>query len=464
MSITNAVMVPHPPLIIPEVGHGQEREINKTIESYRKAALFLIKDQPDTIIILSPHNTMYADYFHISSGTSAKGNFSQFNAGDVKFEVQYDIEFITELSRSAEEIGFPAGTYGEKDKKLEHGTMVPLYFIRQAYDGEIKSKIIRISLSGLSYTDHYKLGILIRKTAEKLNRKTAVAASGDLSHRLKSDGPYGYKAEGPVYDERIMNVMERGAFGELFNFDEAFCDSAGECGHRTFVILAGCFDGETVKAEKLSYEGPFGVGYGICTFTPAGYSEECLYLDIYQKEQKKELDMLKQKEDEYVRLARKAIETYILRDEKIKVPDNLPKEMTEKKAGAFVSLKKHGQLRGCIGTISAATESIAEEIINNAISSASYDTRFQPVTHDELNELVYSVDILGDAEDIESEDKLDVKRYGVIVAAGNKRGLLLPNLDGVDTVGQQIAIAKKKAGIRDNEKVVMQRFEVVRHH
>jgi AmmeMemoRadiSam system protein A len=134
-----------------------------------------------------------------------------------------------------------------------------------------------------------------------------------------------------------------------------------------------------------------------------------------------------------------------------------------KKAGTFVSLKKHGQLRGCIGTISAATGSIAEEIINNAVSACSRDPRFHPVTSEELDELVYSVDILGDTEDIDSPNDLDVKRYGVIVTSGNKRGLLLPNLEGVDTVEQQIAISKKKAGIRESEKVELQRFEVVRH-
>jgi AmmeMemoRadiSam system protein A len=137
--------------------------------------------------------------------------------------------------------------------------------------------------------------------------------------------------------------------------------------------------------------------------------------------------------------------------------------MLSDQAGTFVSLKKHGQLRGCIGTISATTRSIADEIIQNAISACSHDPRFEPVTPKELDELEYSVDILGKAEDIASPEALDVKRYGVIVSRGHRRGLLLPNLEGIDTVEEQLSIARRKAGIREGEPVTLQRFEVVRH-
>ena len=169
-------------------------------------------------------------------------------------------------------------------------------------------------------------------------------------------------------------------------------------------------------------------------------------------------------EDPYVKLARKTIETYIKEGRVIKLPDGLPSEMYEKSAGAFVSLHIRGGLRGCIGTIAATCDCVAEEIIQNAISASTKDPRFEPVEESELDRLEYSVDVLGDAEDIDSKDKLDVKRYGVIVTNGFKRGLLLPDLDGVDSVDDQIAIAKRKAGIGAYEKVNLQRFEVVRHH
>ena len=128
-----------------------------------------------------------------------------------------------------------------------------------------------------------------------------------------------------------------------------------------------------------------------------------------------------------------------------------------------MSLKKDGRLRGCIGTICAVQKSVAEEIIENAISASVRDSRFEPVEPEELDRLVISVDVLGDTEKIDSPAQLDVKRYGVIVTKGYRRGLLLPNLDGVDTVEEQIAIAKRKAGIGETEQVELERFEVVRH-
>ena len=165
-----------------------------------------------------------------------------------------------------------------------------------------------------------------------------------------------------------------------------------------------------------------------------------------------------------MRLARRSLEAWVRNSEKISVPEGLPSEMTSRRAGAFVSLKKHGQLRGCIGTIAATTPSVAQEIIRNARSAATEDPRFEPVEPQELEDLVYSVDILGDAEDIDSPQQLDVKKYGVIVSSGMKRGLLLPNLEGVDTVEQQLEIARRKAGLGGKEPVKLQRFEVVRHY
>ena len=133
------------------------------------------------------------------------------------------------------------------------------------------------------------------------------------------------------------------------------------------------------------------------------------------------------------------------------------------KAGAFVSIHKQGRLRGCIGTIEPTRDCLAEEIIRNAISAAVHDYRFSPIRPEELKWLEINVDVLGEAEDIESEEQLDVKRYGVIVSCGSRRGLLLPDLEGVDTVADQIDIAMRKGGITPDDNYRLQRFEVVRY-
>lgn len=461
MAVKGAVMVPHPPLIIPDVGRGQEKAIQATIDAYHEAAKKIASWQPDTVVVLSPHSIMYADYFHISPGTGARGDFGQFRAPQVKIQVQYDTELVEALSQEAEAREIPAGTMGERDSRLDHATMIPLWFLNHYYTDY---KTVRIGLSGLPLSQHYMLGQCIQKAAELCGRNIVVIGSGDLSHKLKEDGPYGFQKEGPEYDSRIMEVMGAAAFDQLFDFTEEFCDKAAECGHRSFVILAGTLDRLAVKAEKLSHEGTFGVGYGVCTYEVEGRAPERDFLRQYEEKIAEEVKRRKESEDAYVRLARQTIEAYVGERRQISIPKDLPEEMYESRAGVFVSLKEEGRLRGCIGTITPVQKSIAEEIIANAISVSTKDPRFHPVQSDELDKLVYSVDVLGTPEAITSPDELDVKRYGVIVTKGRKRGLLLPNLDGVDTVEDQITIAKQKAGISTyDDDVQLERFEVVRH-
>ena len=459
--VAGAFMLPHPPLIVPDVGRGEEKKIEDTVCAYREAAKRIGEIKPETIVLISPHQTMYADYFHISPGKKAEGDLGQFRAGGVKTEVWYDTEFVEKLCRLADIRGLPAGTMGEREKKLDHGTMVPLYFVEQYWK---EYRLVRIGLSGLPLIRHYELGQCIQRAAEALDRKTVLIGSGDLSHRLKEDGPYGYREEGPAYDRRIMDVMGRAAFGELLEFSEDFCEKAGECGHRSFTVMAGALDKMNLIPERLSYEGPFGVGYGICSYMVQGRDSERNFGEQYEEIHRRLLAEQRKKEDAYVRLARKTIEEYVGKGQKIKVPEELPEEMYSGKAGVFVSIKEDGKLRGCIGTIQAVRSSIAEEIIENAISAAAKDSRFSPVEPEELGRLVISVDVLGSMESIDSPDELDVKKYGVVVTKGFKRGLLLPNLEGVDTVEEQIGIAKRKAGIGEEEKVQLERFEVVRHY
>jgi AmmeMemoRadiSam system protein A len=144
-------------------------------------------------------------------------------------------------------------------------------------------------------------------------------------------------------------------------------------------------------------------------------------------------------------------------------PKNVPSDLFKRRAGAFVSIHENGRLRGCIGTFLPVRENIADEIIHNAAAAATEDPRFQPISKSELDRLDISVDILSEPEPVASTDALDAKRYGVIVTCGSRRGLLLPDLDGVDTPEQQIAISRQKAGISPDEPVSLMRFEVNRH-
>ena len=280
MAVLFGMMAPHPPLIVPAVGRGAEAQIADTAAAFRQAAERLAGFRPDTVVIISPHSVMYRDYFHISPGPGARGDFRRFGAGQEAFRVTYDEELALKLAALAEGAGLPAGMLGERDAALDHGFMVPLYFLRQAVVSPWPFRFLRAGLSGLPFRSHYRLGRLIGEAAAQLGRRICIIASGDLSHYGRADGPYGFRPEGPEYDSKIMDIMGRAAFDELLALPEDFCERAGECGQRSFLIMAGALDGRAVKAETLSYQGVTGVGYGVILFTPGDPDETRRYMGI----------------------------------------------------------------------------------------------------------------------------------------------------------------------------------------
>ena len=461
LMIVKAVMVPHPPIALHEVGKGEEQKISDTLQAYDQAMKEIAGANPDTVVILSPHALMYRDWFNISKGSKAYGDMARFRAPRVEFEKEYDEEFTHTLTEMLEQAGFPGGTEYDKDPDLDHGTMVPLYFLKPYLPD---CPIVRIGLSGLSLPMHYRFGQYIAKTAELLNRRIAVIASGDLAHCQKTDGPYGFKPEGPEYDEKIMKTMGSGRFDELFSYSPSFLDACMECGHRAFVILAGILDGISVTPHVLSHEATFGVGYGIITYEIGGKNENRHFLKQYEDKEKSRIQSSSASSDPYVQLARQSVEYHVRTGLVLPMPDGLSEELKTNRAGCFVSIHEHGNLRGCIGTISAVKNSLAKEIIDNAVSACSRDPRFSPVSEEELPFLEINVDVLGKAEPVNDRSQLDAKKYGVICSSRGRRGLLLPDLEGVDTVEQQISIACSKGGFDpDADDLVIERFEVIRH-
>lgn len=460
-SILAAVAVPHPPLILPEVGQGREQAIEKTIKSYRQAMEFLASYKPDTVVLVSPHTELYSDYFHVSGGFGSEGNFAVFGAPQVTVRVEYDHEFVTALELACSSQNFACGTKGERDPALDHGSLIPLRFLNEVWKDY---KVVRVGLSGLSLLHHYKLGQIIRSVSEDLGRRTVFIASGDLSHKLLEEGPYGFAAEGPEFDARITKDLGDGNFGDLLDFEPQFCNAAGECGHRSFIIMAGALDGKAVESKLLSYEGPFGVGYGVAEFAVKGSDESRKFGLQYAEKQKQKIAERRAKEDMYVSFARQCVEAFVKTGKPLDFPSNLPEKLLQDKAGVFVSLKMNGELRGCIGTIEPVRDNIAREIWYNAISACSEDPRFTPVQPDELDDIVYSVDVLTPSQPVTDVTKLNPKIDGIIVQNGLRRGLLLPDLDGIDTVDQQIAIARQKAGIAPSEPIQLFSFQVERHY
>ena len=476
MAIVAAFAVPHPPLIIPAVGLGREHDIQPTVDAYTEVGRRICALDPDTVVISSPHSIMYRDYLHVSPGQGARGSFAQFRAPQAAYECTYDQQFVAALEAACLAEQLPAGTRGERNPALDHGTMIPLHFIQLAYDAAHRPmpRVVRMGLSGISPAQHYQMGMLVQRVASILNKRVVFVASGDLSHKLLATGPYGYAPEGPEFDERICRDFETGDFLDLLCMDRGFAERAAECGLRSFQIMAGALDRTAITSELLSHEGPFGVGYGIAAFTPTGDEGACEnrgFLEAYEQWRIDDLARRRAAEDELVSLARLSLESYVLSGGiPVRVNDlpdgrSLSKELKTRRAGCFVSLKKDGELRGCIGTIAPTRASLAEEICANAVSAGRYDRRFEPVEADELNDLVYDVDVLGEPEPVASEAELDPRVYGVIVStADGRRGLLLPDLDGIDSVEEQVRIAAQKGGIDlFGDDYRLERFVVERH-
>lgn len=469
----SAYIMPHPPAAVEEVGYKELDKMRATLDAYSRASEMIAEDKPETVIVISPHAPMYRDAFYIAAGEGGTGSMAAFGAPTAGLSAGYDRELAREIVKLCKEQDVPVVYSSEEAEVLDHGATVPLLFIAKKY---VDFGILRISPTYLSSDVLLHMGKIIERAAAHIGRRVTILASGDLSHRLKEDGPYGFNPAGPVFDEKITNAMRNfdiASFCSLCD-DHAFLDDAGQCGTPAFTMMAGALmDNYKVTPKFLSYEGPFGVGYAICAY-------KC--------------------EDVCVSLARKSLETFIRTGERYIPEDStagravaegktadvvsegktadvvsegktadvgetgliIPDWMLTEESGVFVSLKKHGELRGCIGTFLPTTPCIAMEICRLAVDSGTQDPRFLPVTEDELDELVYSVDVLSPPVPAQKEE-LDEKRFGVIVSKGYRRGLLLPNLEGVDSVDEQLRISLLKGRISPDEDYDIERFTVERH-
>lgn len=455
-------LMPHPPIMIPQIGKGEEKRIENTIKACEKIGEDIKNKNIDTIIIISPHGLVFSDGMGIVTQNEIEGDLKSFRAPEVKMKFKINKGLTDEIIKLSKENGIVTASldketlrYYGRESALDHGAIVPLYYIAN----EETYKLVHISYALLSRLELYKFGMVIKKAVENLNISAAFIASGDLSHRLKLSGPYPYSPYGKQFDEKILELLKKGDMKGLFDLDTKLIKEAGECGLRSIYIMAGAMDGLKVKGNILSYEGTFGVGYGVVSFD---FSKgESIYNLLEEKFEEKHIRRMKEG-NEYTKLARKSLQYYYDKGSIYSDFEALPDYMTKERKGVFVSLKKNGELRGCIGTIMAVTSCVAEEISRNAVSAATADPRFSKVKKEELLDIDISVDVLYDPEECHKED-LDPELYGVIVSTNDKRGLLLPKLDGVNTIDKQLSIAMEKGGITVGEDYKIERFKVERY-
>lgn len=445
-NIVCAAIAPHPPIIIPDVGREELKKVDKTIKAMKVLVREVKETRPDTVVIISPHGPVFQNGIAVTSAKKLAGSLAQFGVPQVRISAENDQMLVKSVIEEAGEANIPVVELDEEraddyeiSLELDHGALVPMYFLQE----HISVPFVHITMGLLSFPDLFTFGKALQEAALKSNRRVAVIASGDLSHCLQEGAPAGYHPAGKEFDLKLKELLEGYRVDEIINLKAELVNNAAECGLRPIIMALGSLDGYEVKPEILSYEGPFGVGYLVALFRTGEFVQK------------------KETVSPYVKLARQALEKYV--KEGI-TPDlsDLPEKLKEK-GGVFVSLKKKGSLRGCIGTIEPTQGSIAEEIVKNVLSAGLSDPRFPPIKEEELPLLDYSVDVLMPPEPVESLEELDPKKYGVIVKSGHKTGLLLPNLEGVDTIEDQISIAREKAGIPPGGKYELYRFEVKRY-
>ncbi len=456
-------MAPHPPIIIPEIGRGELSNAGKTVEGMKKLSQKIKETEPELLVVISPHGQIMRGGPAVLTGDRLAGDFGQFGFSEVKIEMHTDQQLAELLAREAETETVNPVFLDERDhrfssdKILDHGAMVPLYYLQEA---GLKVTGLHITISFDPYRELYRFGQALRRAVEKRGASTAVLASGDLSHRLKPGAPAGFSPRGEEFDRLLVELLRDGRVDDIFNIDQGLVEEAGECGLRSFMIALGMLEGEVFKPEIISYEGPFGVGYMVGVLYPEERGEPASGKDESAGENPGK--PLPEDSINPAGLARRVLKYYLEEGKLPAVPSPLPPEY-ETKAGVFVSLKEEGKLRGCIGTVEPVQDNIAEEIAANAVSAAVKDPRFPPLKREELPEVNISVDILGPMEPISSEKELDPKKYGVLIRSGSCSGLLLPKLEGVDTVEEQMDIVRQKAGVGPGEPLELYRFKVTRY-
>ncbi len=468
------LLMPHPPAIIEGIGHDERQIASRTVEACEQASAIVDAFAPDTVILITPHGPVFNDAVAIMATPTLAGDFSRFGVPSVRLSVPVDLALARAIIRQAQAENLPMisidATQAQQYRirpQLDHGALVPLWFIQKPKAPP--RPIIHLTYGMLPGRTLFRIGQAIRKAAEHIGRRVVFVASGDLSHKLAASGPYGFDPAGPPFDHQVVEALT-GDWGEgshhlaeLFHLPAKQLTHAAECGLRSIQTLIGFLDGDAVIGECLSYEGPFGVGYAVMVMrTASGREPRTSLLPLIEQDAGTAHADRKPEAHPYVLLARKSLETYLRKGERLKNQGDLPVSLFADPKACFVSIKKHGSLRGCIGTLEPATANLAQEIIANALSAGLRDPRFPPVAESELDDLSFSVDVLSVPEPAD-RSKLDPEKFGVIVRHGRRSGVLLPDLEGVDTVERQLSIALQKAGIRPDEPFTIERFTVDRY-
>ena len=442
-----AGLMPHAPILVPGVGRERLAEAAATAAAMKTVAEHAVAARPDTMVLVSPHSPRRPGAFGLWQTPRIRGSLGGFGSPGDRVDLPLDQAFVDRLAREAARRGLR--TWGITHEPLDHGALVPLCYLGAAgWSGP--TVIVSLNYPGEGGLE--ELGRAIVATAQALPRRIAVIASGDMSHRLTRSAPGGYNPEAHRFDETFIALLREGAFHQLPRIDAVLQEDAGEDVTDSTVVAAAAADYRTEGHRVLSYENPFGVGYGVAILfeprsggpaDPAGGDAGAGAVSRYE---------------DLPAVARRAVAAKFARS--AETPSFQAAGMLAERRAVFVTLRtRSGELRGCRGRLAPKEHDLVRETWESALAAAFDDYRFPPLTVAELPGVRFSVTVLGELEPVVSHSSLDPAVYGVVVAAvDGRKGVLLPGIAGIDSVKQQLGIARQKAGIEPEEWVKLQRF------
>lgn len=437
MTIGLAALLCHAPIVVPPIGGARASLCQATTRAMRAVADAVVSSQPDVLVLVSPHAPRQPRAFGVCHEPALRGDFARFGHAEERVAVPGAPDAARAVAEACARVDVAVASVGGDE--LDHGALVPLWFLVEA--GHRGPTL----LVALPYPDEdleVRFGRTLATAAAARGERWSIVASGDMSHRLVPGAPAGHHPRAKLFDEAFVAALRRGDLLAATRPDAELRALAGEDVVQSTTVAAAAVGFDAHGLDVRAYEGPFGVGY----------CEAILHATREARVGDAQL----------LAIARKAIEHAL--DGREYRPPTLAGDANAPHA-TFVTLRRpDGELRGCIGRTEPAFATLAEEVASSAVSAATRDPRFPPVGRDELAELAIEISVLEPPQRITGVSALDPSRYGVVVSSGKRRGVLLPGIEGVDTVEQQLAIVRRKAGIAPDEPITVERFTVRKVH
>ncbi|MGA3163780.1 MAG: class III extradiol ring-cleavage dioxygenase family protein [Verrucomicrobiota bacterium] len=442
-----AVLMPHAPILVPDVGGERGGLAEASCRAMRAAAACVMGLQPETVVVISPHSPRKPGAFGLCSDDRLQGSFEQFDAPQARVSLPNDRRLANAIGAEAQSRGVE--TWQIHNHGLDHGALVPLWFLAQA---GWAGPTVLLSLNYPGEGGLTSLGEAIAAAANVLHRHVAIIASGDMSHRLTANAPCGFHPRAHRFDETFISLVRAGDYQGIQSINSELREVAAEDAVDSTLVAAAAAGWNATGHKVLSYEGPFGVGYGVAILfaeKPKSQGAEATPATIGSS-------------DGAVLpgLARRSVEAELRGSSES--PPAASGEYLSARRGVFVTVRRRGgELRGCVGTPVPVCANLVAETWRNARLAAFRDTRFPSVAAEELAGLRFHVSVLHSREDVLPPYELDPRRYGVIVSAVDGRcGVLLPGIESINTGEAQLRLAREKGWIGPDEPVKVERFQV----